>query len=189
MVRANATRRAIPKLAVVTDSTAAAAAPGDLLVAAPLAWDEATFAVPTLRGLLSTGLRIAILHPESQSAFWATLPGIHRIPYPDRAWRWAALALVLILWLLWSFDPFGRRKAAEAKAAAAEIQSAINSVSAEVNDTRAANVARATRKAEEGRRAVQKAPDLDSALAEYGDAIDRVRAEGHSPVADPHGKR
>ena len=83
-----ATRRAIPKLAVVTDSTAAAAAPGDLLVAAPLAWDEATFAVPTLRGLLSTGLRIAILHPESQSAFWATLPGIHRIPYPDRAWRW-----------------------------------------------------------------------------------------------------
>lgn len=58
-----------------------------------------------------------------------------------------------------------------------------NSASAQINDRRAANTAKAYRKAEEGRRAIQESTDLDGAIAEWGSALDGVRTSGHQPVA------
>jgi hypothetical protein len=76
-------------------------------------------------------------------------------------------------------------KAARAELATAKTQATVNQAGADINDTRCANVARARKHAEEGRHAVDTAPDIDSALGSLGDALDRVRAEGHRPVAEP----
>jgi len=57
-----------------------------------------------------------------------------------------------------------------------------------INDRRAANTAHAHAQAQEGRHAIEIAPDLDAALAEYGAALERVRQSGHAPVAEPDGR-
>jgi hypothetical protein len=72
------------------------------------------------------------------------------------------------------------------KLATASQQATVNQGGAQINDRRAANVAHVATKSQEGRDAVQNAPDLDAALAQYGAAVDGVRAAGHAPVDPPH---
>jgi ABC-type Na+ efflux pump permease subunit len=80
----------------------------------------------------------------------------------------------------------GELRDTKAALVSAHQQSTVNQAGAAINDRRAANVAHATHKAEEGRDAVQNAPDLDAALSEFGAALDGVRAAGSQPVAAPH---
>lgn len=53
-----------------------------MLVAAPLRWDEVCFAVPALRALNASGLKIGILCPAEQREFWETLPELALIELP-----------------------------------------------------------------------------------------------------------
>lgn len=53
-----------------------------MLVAAPERWDEACFAVPAIRALVATGLRIGLLCREGQREFWETLPGLELLVFP-----------------------------------------------------------------------------------------------------------
>ena len=46
-----------------------------MLIAAPLRWDEACFAVPAVRAFARSGMRVGVLCPEIQRAFWETLRG------------------------------------------------------------------------------------------------------------------
>jgi len=56
-----------------------------MLVAAPERWDEACFAVPAVRALVASGLRVGILCPEEQKEFWQTLDGLAVIDFPPKA--------------------------------------------------------------------------------------------------------
>lgn len=55
-----------------------------MLIAAPDRWDEACFAVPAVRGIIGSGLKVGILCQQSQRAFWETLPGLHVIEIPEK---------------------------------------------------------------------------------------------------------
>lgn len=57
----------------------------DLLIAAPSRWDETCFSVPAVRAVAASGLRVSVLCPEGQVAFWETLQGIGVISYPAGA--------------------------------------------------------------------------------------------------------
>ena len=81
----------------------------------------------------------------------------------------------------------GELKAVRAELVQAKAQVEVSEASADISDKRAVNVGRAIKRSEESRRAVQKAPDIDSALAEFGAGLDGVRAEGHRPVTSPDG--
>jgi ADP-heptose:LPS heptosyltransferase len=73
---------------------------GDMLIAAPTRWDEACFAVPAVRALAHSGLRVGVLCPEIQRPFWETLNGPAVIAFsettkaktlaPRLAGRWEA---------------------------------------------------------------------------------------------------
>lgn len=76
----------------------------------------------------------------------------------------AALALVLILWLLWSFDPFGRRKAAEAKAAAATMQADVSEATTEALDTYQTRTVIIREKSNAAVQQVQRAPGANDPL-------------------------
>ncbi len=56
-----------------------------MVIAAPLAWDEACFSVPAVRALVASGLPVTMLCPESQETFWKTLPGLSIIHYSSKA--------------------------------------------------------------------------------------------------------
>jgi ADP-heptose:LPS heptosyltransferase len=56
---------------------------GDMLIAAPWRWDEACFAVPAVRALIHSGLRVGILCREEQLPLWATLEHAAPITYPE----------------------------------------------------------------------------------------------------------
>ncbi|MFT3990051.1 MAG: glycosyltransferase family 9 protein [Luteolibacter sp.] len=58
---------------------------GDLLIAAPRRWDEATFSVPAIRALAASGLAVGILCVEKQAAFWKLLPGVEVVPFSATA--------------------------------------------------------------------------------------------------------
>jgi ADP-heptose:LPS heptosyltransferase len=66
-----------------------------MLVAAPERWDDACFAVPAVRALVASGLRVGVMCGTSQMAFWQTLRGIEvsdaGTPLDAAAWD-AALA-------------------------------------------------------------------------------------------------
>lgn len=55
-----------------------------MVIAAPLAWDEACFSVPAVRALMASGLPVTILCPEAQETFWKTLPGLSIIHYSPK---------------------------------------------------------------------------------------------------------
>jgi ADP-heptose:LPS heptosyltransferase len=56
-----------------------------MVIAAPLAWDEACFSVPAVRALMASGLPVTILCPVVQERFWKTLPGLSIIHYLPKA--------------------------------------------------------------------------------------------------------
>ncbi len=56
-----------------------------MLVAAPERWDEACFAVPAVRALVASGLRVGILCPQEQKEFWQTLDGPTVIDFIPKA--------------------------------------------------------------------------------------------------------
>lgn len=49
---------------------------GEMLVAAPEAWDEACYAVPALRAMIASGLSCGVLCEASQRDFWETIEGL-----------------------------------------------------------------------------------------------------------------
>lgn len=55
-----------------------------MLVAAPERWDEACFAVPALRALAASGLRVGVLCREEQRGFWETLEGLAVVDFPAK---------------------------------------------------------------------------------------------------------
>ncbi|MFT4176305.1 MAG: glycosyltransferase family 9 protein [Luteolibacter sp.] len=55
---------------------------GDLLIAAPRRWDEATFAVPAIRALAASGLAVGVLCEERQEGFWKTLTEVRVVTFP-----------------------------------------------------------------------------------------------------------
>jgi ADP-heptose:LPS heptosyltransferase len=57
----------------------------ELLVAAPERWDEACFAVPALRALIASGLKIGVLCREEQRDFWQTVTGLEVLAFPANA--------------------------------------------------------------------------------------------------------
>lgn len=81
-------------------------------------------------------------------------------------WYLAGIVLVLIVggWLLWSFDPFGRRKAAEARADAAETQTAVTGAATQALDRYQTQTIVIREKADASIRDVQKAPGADAPL-------------------------
>lgn len=58
---------------------------GDMIVAAPERWDEACFSVPALRAMIASGMKTAVLCPESQVEFWSTVPALTVIPLTSKA--------------------------------------------------------------------------------------------------------
>lgn len=58
---------------------------GDMLVAAPERWDETCFAVPALRALMASGLKVGVICLPEQMEFWQTLPELVRIERPRKA--------------------------------------------------------------------------------------------------------
>lgn len=58
---------------------------GKLLVVAPCRWDEAAFSMPAVRALAAPGLQLCVLHRDSQSQLWQTLPNVSSCAYPDHA--------------------------------------------------------------------------------------------------------
>ena len=92
------------------------------------------------------------------------------------------LALVLLTWGLWSFDPFNRRKAAETRATTAEVQAEVTASGAAIADTVSTNTAKVRKAAGDTRHALAASNDLDADVAIWSDGLDRVRAEGHAPA-------
>lgn len=88
----------------------------------------------------------------------------------------------------WIKHPFGLGKnalpAARAEAKAAGQQADINAAGAAINDSRAANITRIHKTAQEARHAVQQTADHDARLRQYLDGIDRVRSDGAAAIAD-----
>ena len=56
-----------------------------MLIAAPVRWDDACFAVPAIRALAHSGLRVGVLCPENQRPFWETLGGPAVIAFSETA--------------------------------------------------------------------------------------------------------
>lgn len=104
------------------------------------------------------------------------------------------LAIVLLAGLGWVVDqvrhPFGLGRnalpAAKAEAAVNGQQADINAAGAAINDSRAANLAKIHKTAQEARHAVQQTTDHDARLREYLAGLERLRRDGEAPVTvDP----
>lgn len=104
------------------------------------------------------------------------------------------LAVVLLAGLGWVVDqvrhPFGLRRnalpAAKAEAKVNGQQAKINADGAAINDSRANNIAKIHKTAQEARHAVQQTTDHDARLREYLSGLERLRRDGESPIAvDP----
>lgn len=57
---------------------------GQMLIAAPVRWDEACFSVPAMRALVASGLSTGVLCEESQAPFWEMLTGVRVLSYPAK---------------------------------------------------------------------------------------------------------
>lgn len=69
-----------------------------MLVAAPERWDEACFAVPAVRALIASGLRVGILCEQVQRGFWETVAGLTVIDFPAKAKAKAVAAQIAGSW-------------------------------------------------------------------------------------------
>lgn len=71
---------------------------GDMLVAAPLRWDEACFAVPAVRALIASGLGTGILCPAAQRELWGTVAGLTVIDFTAKPKPKAVAAQIAGSW-------------------------------------------------------------------------------------------
>jgi ADP-heptose:LPS heptosyltransferase len=55
---------------------------GEMIVAAPLRWDEACFMVPAVRALIGSGLATGVLCTTEQREFWLTVKGLKVMDFP-----------------------------------------------------------------------------------------------------------
>lgn len=55
-----------------------------MLVAAPDRWDETCFAVPAVRALMASGLRVGVLCFAEEADFWSTLDGLQVVAFPRK---------------------------------------------------------------------------------------------------------
>lgn len=90
----------------------------------------------------------------------------------------------------WIKHPFGLGKSQLAKAQTQAVvngqQATSNAAGAAINDSRASNIARIHKTAQEARHAVQQSTDHDDRLRQYLDGLERVRRDGAAPItADP----
>lgn len=75
-----------------------------MLVAAPERWDEACFAVPAIRALMASGLKIGVICRENQRDFWQTIAGLRVAAFPAKAKAKAAAGDLAGAWkaaLVW----------------------------------------------------------------------------------------
>ncbi len=56
-----------------------------MLIAAPSRWDEACFAIPAVRALAASGLKVGVLCEEPQQELWQSLSGIEVVGFPPKA--------------------------------------------------------------------------------------------------------
>jgi len=83
---------------------------------------------------------------------------------------------ILATYLMFKGNPW------KARAVVAEQQATTNQTVANVNGRRAVNAAKAQVAERKAADAIEAAPDVESALAEFSAGIDGVRWEGHAPV-------
>jgi ADP-heptose:LPS heptosyltransferase len=82
--------------------------PGALLVAAPERWDESCFAVPAVRALVASGLKVGVLCAGENRAFWETLEGLTVVDFSVKSKSRIAAAKIEGLWdasLTWEKGP------------------------------------------------------------------------------------
>lgn len=53
-----------------------------MLIVAPERWDEACFAVPAVRAVMHSGMRVGVLCRDEQAPFWQTLTGLTVVAFP-----------------------------------------------------------------------------------------------------------
>jgi ADP-heptose:LPS heptosyltransferase len=58
---------------------------GEMLVAAPVRWDEACFSVPAVRAMMGAGWSVGVLCEERQRLFWEKIDGLAVEAYPEKA--------------------------------------------------------------------------------------------------------
>ena len=97
-------------------------------------------------------------------------------------WAMAAGALVLVIALAWTFDPFGRRERAERRAAVAAALAGINSTTLGSLDRYAVRARVLDNQAREVRHAVAASPQAEVALdADYRtlvcQSVERLRGQ------------
>ena len=56
-----------------------------MLIAALARWDEACFAIPALRAIAASGLKVGVLCAEAQRGLWDTLPEISIVGYAPKS--------------------------------------------------------------------------------------------------------
>jgi hypothetical protein len=89
-------------------------------------------------------------------------------------WIAVGVAVLIVGFMLWNFDPFHRRQHAERAAATAEVQGAIDSATASMTADVAADTGRIHHKAQEITDALDASTDMDGDLSIWSAGIDRV---------------
>ncbi len=77
-------------------------------MAAPERWDEACFAVPAMRAMVSSGLEVGVLCPVEQREFWESVGGIKVIDFPVKSKLKVVAAAISGNWeasLSWAAGP------------------------------------------------------------------------------------
>lgn len=103
-------------------------------------------------------------------------------------WRWMLpLAGCLAVLAILAYAHREHTVAITAKAVAhhATRQADANKTAGEIEAKRSSNTARIQQQAWEARDAVKSAPDIDTAVSGYLNAIDGLRASGSAPVGEP----
>lgn len=55
-----------------------------MLIAAPAAWDEVCFAIPAVKAMAASGLKVGVLCEDRQRSVWETLAGVAVIGFPEK---------------------------------------------------------------------------------------------------------
>lgn len=55
-----------------------------MLIAAPAAWDEVCFAIPAVKAMAASGLKVGVLCEDRQRPVWETLAGVSVIGFPEK---------------------------------------------------------------------------------------------------------
>jgi heptosyltransferase-2 len=58
---------------------------GELLMEAPIRWDEACYAIPAMRAMVASGIAVGVLCEEGQRGFWDTVAGLKIVDFPRKS--------------------------------------------------------------------------------------------------------